>query len=32
MSYDMEFTNGNEPFRKHFSADEFGILKKNNHF
>lgn len=23
----MEFTNGEGPFRKHFSADEFGILE-----
>lgn len=27
LKYDLEFTNGEGPFRKHFSADEFGILE-----
>jgi len=27
LQYDFEFTNGNGPFHKHFSADQFG--KKN---
>lgn len=27
LNYEFTFTNGNETFRKHFSADEFGIFE-----